>query len=175
MVAGEPLGLFRVGRGGETGSVGDRVGLCRGRPGPAAVPSADDDEDSGLWLLRGGIFLAPDPEAFGGRRRFSGVGGGEPAGLPHHIGFSEASSEGAGRAIPAGVTNHIGDGNDEAGPRGAARQQGEGQREQAQGDELWTDARDREAAAGGSPELAEPSRSSRCGRGYPLWAGSAWG
>src|SRR5450631_1411314 len=82
MVAGEPLGLFRVGRGGPTGSVGDRVGLCRGRPGPAAVPSADDDEDSGLCLLRGGIFLAPDPEASGGRRRFLGVGCGEPAGLP---------------------------------------------------------------------------------------------
>jgi len=40
-----------------------------------------------------------------------------------------------------------------------------------QGDELWTDAGDREAAAGGSPEVAEPSRSSRAGRGYPLWAG----
>ena len=79
MVAGEPLGLFRVGRGGPTGSIGDRVGLCRRRSGPAAVPSADDDKDSGLWLLRGGIFLAADPEAFGGRRRFSGVGGGEPA------------------------------------------------------------------------------------------------
>jgi len=45
---------------------------------------------------------------------FSGVGGGEPAGLPHPIGFSEASSDGAGRAIPAGVTNHVGDGNDES-------------------------------------------------------------
>src|SRR6202166_588927 len=175
MVAGEPLGLFRVGRGGPTGSVGDRVGLCRGRSGSAGVASAEDDKDSGLWLLRGGIFLAADPGGCGGRRRFWGVGGGGAAGLPQPIGFSEASSEGAGRAIPAGITNHVGDGNDEAGPRGTGRQQGEGQREQAQGDELWTDAGDREAAAGGSPEIAEPSRSSRCGRGYPLWAGSAWG
>ena len=55
MVAGEPLGLFRVGRGGPTGSVGDRVGLCRGRPGPAAVPSADDDEDSGLARVAHGF------------------------------------------------------------------------------------------------------------------------
>src|ERR1039457_6379662 len=42
-------------------------------------------------------------------------------------------------------------------PRGAGRKQGEDQREQAQGDELWTDAGDQEAAAGGSPEVAEPS------------------
>jgi len=43
-----------------------------------------------VYGIAWGIFLAPDPEASGGRRRFSGVGGGEPAGLPHPIGFSEA-------------------------------------------------------------------------------------
>jgi len=102
MVAGEPLGLFRVGRGGPTGSVGDRVGLCRGRPGPAAVPSADDDEDSGLWVLRG-VFSRAGSRSVWWKTSFSGVGGGEPArtSAPYRI-FGEASSDGAGRAIPAG-------------------------------------------------------------------------
>src|ERR1700728_321840 len=46
-------------------------------PGPTSVSSSDDDQDPGLWLLRGGLFVPEDPEAIGGGCRFSSLGSGE--------------------------------------------------------------------------------------------------
>src|SRR6266478_9679851 len=66
-----------------------------------------------------GVFVAQDPEAFGGRRCLSCVGGRESTRFPDHLGFSEATPEGAGRAVPADVTADAGDGDDKAGAGGA--------------------------------------------------------
>ncbi|PYU54678.1 MAG: hypothetical protein DMG55_30685 [Acidobacteria bacterium] len=63
---------------------------------------------------------------------------------------SETSFESAGRTIPAGVTPGVRGGSAEVGTCGFGWEQGKGQRDQAQGHELWTDGGDREAAAGGS-------------------------
>jgi len=136
MVAGETTWLFRVGRGGQLDL--------------SAIESVYAEEDRGqppyhprmmtkIWSMGycvGGIFLAPDPEASGGRRRFSGVGGGEPAGLPHPIGFSEASSDGAGRAIPAGVTITLERGT-MSWPRGLDGSKVKANASSNMGDELW--------------------------------------
>src|ERR1019366_5659208 len=140
-------------------------GCMKGRSGSAALSPADDDEDPALRLLRGGIFVAQDPEAIGGGRRFSSIGSGESAGLPHHCGLSETSSEGAGRAVPADVTADVRDRGDEVGAGGPGWEQGEGPREQAQSDELQTDEGNREAVARGSSEVVEPSRGSGQRRG----------
>ncbi len=133
--------------------------LCmKRRIGAASLPSADDDQDPGLWLLRGSIFVAQDPEALGGGRGVSSIGGGKSSGLPHHFGFSKASFEGAGRVVPADVTADVRDRGDEVGAGSTGWEQGEGQCEQAQSHELWADEGNREAVAGGSAEVVEPSR-----------------
>src|SRR5229473_668416 len=85
----------------------------------SAIESAYDDQDPALRLLRGSVFVAQDPEAFGGRRCLSCVGGRESTRFPDHLGFSEATPQGAGRAVPADVTADAGDGDDEAGAGGA--------------------------------------------------------
>ena len=126
--------------------------------GASAISPAHDDQDPGLRLLRGGILVAEDPKAVGGGCRFSSIGSGESTGLPHHLGFSEAAFEGVGRTVPADVTADVRDWDDEVGSGGTGREQGEGQREQAQSHELRADEGNREAIAGGSSEVAEPSR-----------------
>ena len=69
-------------------------------------------------------------------RGVPGVGGGQRAGLSDHRGLSEAAPEGAERAVRASAEDGAGVGGDEAGAGGAGRQQGEGERLEAQGDEL---------------------------------------
>lgn len=108
-----------------------------------------------------GIFVAQDPEGLGGGRSVSSIGGGKSAGLPHHFGFSKATSVGAGRVVPADVTADVRDRGNEVGAGGIGRQQDEGQCEQAQSHELWADEGNREAVAGGSSEVVEPSRGGR--------------
>src|SRR4029077_16360844 len=161
--------------GTKLGWARDSVSIKRESGAPAAIPSADDDEDPALWLLRGGIFFAQDPEAIGGRCGFPGVGGGDPARVPHDLGFPQASSAGAAGVVPPDVADHVGDRDDEAGAGGVGREQGEGQREQAQGDELQADEGDREAAAGRGATVVGGSGSRRCRRGCPVWEGSARG
>jgi hypothetical protein len=100
--------------------------------------------------LRGSVFLSPDSETSGGRCGFPGIGSRQPAGFPDHSGFSETSSESAGRTVPAGVTPGVRGGRTEVGTGGLGWEQSKSQRKQAQGDELWTDGGDREAFAGGS-------------------------
>jgi len=39
-----------------------------------SVYEEHDDEDAGVWLLRGSVFLSPDSETSGGRRGFPGIG-----------------------------------------------------------------------------------------------------
>src|SRR6266481_8826712 len=110
------------------------------------------NQDIALRVLYGSIFVAQDPEAIGGRRCFSRVGGRESTRFPDHLGFSEATPKGTGRAVPADATADAGDGNDEAGAGGPGWKQVQGQREQAQGHELRTDGGDQEAAARGSAQ-----------------------
>jgi len=74
----------------------------------------------------GVFFVEEDPEALGGGCRFSSIGSGESAGLPHHLGFSEAAFEGTGRTVPADVTADVRDRDDEVGSGGTGREQGEG-------------------------------------------------
>src|ERR1700730_7161154 len=123
------------------------------------VSPANDDQDSGVWLLRGSVFLSPDSEAPGGRCGFPRIGRRQSARFPHHIGFSETSFESAGRTVPAGATAGVRDGSAEVGTSGFGWEQSKSQREQTQGHELWTDGGDREAAEGGSARVVEASRS----------------
>src|SRR6266404_2749206 len=87
--------------------------------GATAVSSAHDDQDPALRVLRGSVFVAQDPEAIGGRRSLSRVGGRESTRFPNHLGFSEAAPKSVGRDVPAAVTADAGDGNHEAGAGGA--------------------------------------------------------
>src|SRR6266446_9915739 len=86
--------------------------------GATAVSSAHDDQDPALRVLRGSVFVAQDPEAIGGRRCLSRVGGRESTRFSNHLGFSKTTPKGAGRAVPADVTADAGDGDDEAGAGG---------------------------------------------------------
>src|ERR1017187_1493269 len=70
-----------------------------GRAGSATVSSADDEQDSDLWVLCGRVFLAPDAEEVERGCGVSGVGSGEPTGFPNDLGLSQAASGGAARVI----------------------------------------------------------------------------
>src|SRR5258708_31714315 len=124
---------------------------------PSIVSPADDDEDPGVRLLRGSVFLPADSEASGGRRGFPGTGSGESTGFPDDIGISETSFESAGRTVPAGTTAGFRGWSAEAGTSGFGREQSKSQRQQAQGDELLADGTDREAAAGRTAKSDEAS------------------
>src|SRR5438445_1662102 len=99
LAAGRSLGVFRLRRGGSTGSEGDRVGLRRGRSWSTSVSSADDDQDFDLRLLCWGVFVAAAAEGVGGGCGLWGVSGGERTGSPDDLGFSQAAFEGAARVI----------------------------------------------------------------------------
>src|SRR5437879_3006841 len=99
LVAGRSLGVFCLRRGGPTGSECDRVGVRGGGARSASVSSADDDEDFGLWVLCGGVFLAQAAEGTDRGCWLSGVGSREPTRFPDDLGFSEAAAAGAARAI----------------------------------------------------------------------------
>jgi hypothetical protein len=78
----------------------------------------DDDQDSGLGLLRGSVLVAATAPAVAGRRGLSGVGGGQRARLPHHLGLSYGPSGSTGRAVSASAADGAGTGCDEAGAGG---------------------------------------------------------
>ena len=61
----------------------------------ATVPSADDDQDFDLWLLRWGVFLAADAKEGDRGCGISGVGSWERIGFPNDLGLSQAASGGA--------------------------------------------------------------------------------
>jgi hypothetical protein len=75
----------------------------------------------------------------------SGVSGGQRAGFPDDLGFSEAASGGAAGVVRSGATDYAAGGNDEAGASGLRRKQSESQCEQAQSHELWSHAGGRKA------------------------------
>ena len=122
----------------QSGSVGDSRGVREREARAAAIRSASDDEVVGVRLLHGGVQFAPDPEAVAGRHRVQGAGGGQRAGLPHDFGLSQDPLGDAARTVRAGLGDGAGSGGDESGPGGAGRDEGESQRQQAQGDELRT-------------------------------------
>src|SRR5258707_13679487 len=62
MAAGESPGLLCVGCGGSVGPLCDRSVIRRGRSRPTTVSPAHDDEDPGVRLLRGSVFLPADSE-----------------------------------------------------------------------------------------------------------------
>ena len=117
-----------------------------------------------------GVFVAEDPAAVDRGRRVPSVGSGQCAGLPDHRGLSEAAPGGAERAVRADVTDGFGDGGDEAGAGGAGREQGEGERLQAQSHELRADAGAGESDCGRrwklltQAEAADAEEDSRYGR-----------
>src|SRR5260370_5619814 len=168
MAAGESPGLLCVGCGGSVGPLCDRSVIRRGRSRPTTVSPAHDDEDPGVRLLRGSVFLPADSEASGGRRGFPGTGSGESTGFPDDIGISETSFESAGRTVPAGTTAGFRGWSAEAGTSGFGREQSKRQRQQAQGDEVMEDGRAREAAAGGRVGTTEARGGRSSGRGGPL-------
>jgi hypothetical protein len=74
----------------------------------------------------GGIFIAQDPEAIGGRCSFPAVGGGKPARFLHDLGFPQASCAGFAGVTPPVVADHVGDRDDKGEAGGVGREQGEG-------------------------------------------------
>ena len=106
------------------------------RAGSAAVRSADDDGAASARLCERHLLVAADRQGGGGAGGLHDDRGGRSAGLPHDLGVPPAAPEGAGRAVRAGVEacreGRVG----EARARGARRHQDQGERVQAQGDEL---------------------------------------
>ena len=68
--------------------------------------------------------------------------------FPHHLGLSQGSPGSAVGAVPAGADVLPAGGTGEVGPRGAGRHQGEGERIEAQGDELQAYEGEGSAVAG---------------------------
>ena len=115
---------------------GDHVALRAGKARWAAVPSSDDGQGAALRLLhRSGVIAAHCPAAPRGHC-LSGAGGEQHPGLSHHLRLPQGPPGGVDGVIPAGAGVVPAGGAGEAGPCGAGRRQGEGQRIEAQGDEL---------------------------------------
>ena len=106
------------------------------RAGSAAVRSADDDGAASAWLCERHLLVAADRQGGGGAGGLHDDRGGRPAGLPHDLGVPPAAPEGAGRAVRAGVEAGREGRAGEARARCARRHQDQGERVQAQGDEL---------------------------------------
>ena len=108
--------------------------------GLSALPPGDDDGAAAVCLLPGDLLVAADRAGLRGAGRLHGGDGDAAAGLPDDQRVSPAASGGAERvcscrccgcASKAGLVK--------LGPRGARRHQDEGERLEAQGDELRPD------------------------------------
>src|SRR6266851_510275 len=75
------------------------LGVRRRAAWAAALRSADDDQGTGVRVLRGGVQFAADRAALGRGCGVSRAGGGQRAELPHHRGFPQAAPGYAGRAV----------------------------------------------------------------------------
>src|SRR3954453_13235413 len=90
-------------------------------------------------LLHGyasGIYASRRIQGGGGAGGLHDDRGGRPAGLPYDLGVPQAAPEGAGRAVRAGVEARREGRAGEARARGARWHQDQGERVEAQGDEL---------------------------------------
>ena len=130
-----PVSADRGAGAGRARSFGDCRQLQE-RAGPTPVRSAHDDGAASAWLRERHLLVAADRQ--GGLRAggFHDDRGRRPAGLPHRLGVPPTASGGAGGAVRAGVAALREGGIGEARARGARRHQDQGQRVQAQGDEL---------------------------------------
>src|SRR5207245_4166984 len=114
-------------------------------------------------LLHGPAVVAEDRARDLSRCRHPCVGR-RPASRPRQPGrVPPAPSAGTGRAVRARPAAVPGRGLGEIGPCGAGRDQGAGQRLQAQGDELCADDRNGATARAGSPGAARSGGAGRCG------------
>ena len=102
-------------------------------------------------LRRGGVLPTNRPAAPRGHS-LPGAGCEQHAGFPHHLGLPKGQSGCAVGPVHAGIGVVPAGGTGEAGSRGVGRHQGEGQRIQAQGDELRSDAKQKEAQLAGEVE-----------------------
>ena len=108
--------------------LGDHVALRAGKARWAALPSADDGQGAALRLLHRGGFVTKDRPAAPRGHCLSGVGGQQQPGLPHHLRLSQGPPGDVDGSVSAGAGVVPAGGAGEAGPRGAGRRQGEGQR-----------------------------------------------
>ena len=88
----------------------------------------------------GGVFLAQDRQEAGGRRSVSDAGGGELSAASDAMRVSSPALEGLQAAVCASGAVGVGDGDGGVGAIGDRRDEGAGEREPAQGDELRSDA-----------------------------------
>src|ERR1017187_8383138 len=125
-----------------------------GWAGTVGVRSADDGPGADLRLLPGGGEFAAD-RAGDVRGRGVPVFGGRPAsGSRHDRGVSAGAVDVSGAALRAGFAVVPAGGAGEAGARGAGRDEDQGQRLEAQGDELRADGEGGEGISRGSAGAA---------------------
>src|SRR6266704_5503431 len=105
--------------------------------------------------------LQEDIPFVAGGHPLQGVGGGQPARLPDHLGLSQDPHRNAREPVRAGLGDGAGVRVDQTGPGIAGRDEVEGQRQQAQGDELRPDEGEATAIEGRSEAVAGASRGRR--------------
>src|SRR5262249_8296311 len=136
LAAGKPFGVLRQRRDRQPEWVRLGRGVWRGAARAAAVRSADDDQTTGLWILRGRVQFAAHPTTFGRGHCVSCAGGGQRAELSHHLGFPQNPSAYTGKPVRTDTAEGAGRGCDEVGAGGVGWHESKGQCPQAQGDEL---------------------------------------
>ena len=140
LATGESPGAIRGGFGGHVGSFGILPVLRgEGREGAGGVPSSDDGAVVDLWLLHRSGQLAADREADVRGCGVSVPECGFPSGSQHGERVSEAAFGSTGGTVPASAAIVPEGGAGETGACGGGREQGAGEREQTQGDELRSD------------------------------------
>ena len=107
-------------------------------------------------------------------RGVSGVGGGELSEPPHAVRVSPPAPGGVQGVVRGGGAPGARDGAFEFREAVDRRDEGSGEREQAQGDELRSDARGGAAFGGGNRSAAEAGTRHRCGGRRALWRVAAW-
>src|SRR5713101_1210003 len=105
--------------------------------------------------------FAEDTEAVAGRYPVQSVSGRQRAGLPDDLRLSQDPHRHSARIVRAGLGDGAGVWGGETGPGLSGRDEGESQRQQAQGDELRADEGEAAATEGGSEAVAGAGRGCR--------------
>jgi len=170
--AGRSPGAVRGRPGGHAGPWCHRGHLRRGA-GLPAVPPVHDDEGAVVRLLHGDVLVAADGGEAARQRGVPVPGGREPAGLQDGQRLPEAARGGAVGAVRAGPGDLPGVGAGEAGSGGGGRDEDQGQRVEAQGDELRPVDGEGGGSQEGDPGDLPAGGGDRPGGGPPVRSGPA--
>src|ERR1017187_7059861 len=139
LAGGGASGLFHCGDRGYAGGGRFLRTVRRGREAQQSVRSEDAVEGIGVRLRERGVQFAQDRQEAGRGCSVSGSGRGEFSGSSDGEPVSAGAFGGVRGDFRASGEVGAGDEADPDGDAGDRRDQGAGEREQAQGDELWAD------------------------------------